>query len=355
MDKSILITGGAGFVGSSLSLKLKESYPQYRVCAFDNLRRRGSELNLDRLKTNGVEFIHGDTRNPEDFGSLPRIDLIIDASAEPSVMAGISGASDYAINSNLVGTINCLNFATRNSSDLIFLSTSRVYPIEKIEQINFVEDETRFSITPDQTIPGISINGISESFPLEGYRSIYGATKLCSELLIEEYNNFYGLKTVANRFGVVTGPWQMGRVDQGVVVYWLAKHFWGGPLSYVGYGGAGKQIRDILHINDLFRLIDFQIHNIDKVNNQVFNVGGGTKTTVSLLELTLLCSKITGNKIPVGSIPETRPADIRIYATDNAKVSKATGWEPTIGIERILDDIYEWIVDHHTKLENILE
>lgn len=355
MTKSILITGGAGFVGSSLAIKLKKNYPQYTIKALDNLKRRGSELNLKRLREAGVEFFHGDIRNPEDFSVVGDVEAIIEASAEPSVLAGIDGAPEYVVNTNLVGTINCLNFAVRRKADFIFLSTSRVYPIEKVEQISYEETETRFSISANQSFEGVTEKGINEKFPLEGYRSIYGATKLSSELLITEYNHFYNLKTVINRCGVLTGEWQMGKVDQGVIVLWMARHFWQQKLGYFGYGGTGKQVRDVLHVNDLYRLIDFQIHNIDKLNNRTFNVGGGTETSVSLCELTEFCRNITGNKIAIDSVSENRQADIRIYITDNSEVTKATNWKPQITVPEILQNIYLWLRENEQSLQYILK
>lgn len=355
MSKSILITGGAGFVGSSLAIQLKNYYPHYQIKALDNLKRRGSELNLNRLRAAGVEFFHGDIRNPEDFSVVGEVDTIIEASAEPSVLAGIDGAPEYVVNTNLVGTVNCLNFAVKQKANFIFLSTSRIYPIEKVEQINYAEQETRFVISAEQDFAGVTKEGINEQFPLDGYRSIYGATKLSSELLIAEYNHFYGLQTVINRCGVLTGEWQMGKVDQGVIVLWMARHFWQQKLGYFGYGGTGKQVRDVLHVNDLYRLIDFQIHNIEKLNNRTFNVGGGTQTSVSLCELTEFCRNITGNEIAIDSVPENRQADIRIYITDNAEVTKATGWEPQITVDEILRNIYSWLKDNEQSLQYILK
>jgi CDP-paratose 2-epimerase len=355
MSKTILITGGAGFVGSSLAIQLKKHYPQYGIVVLDNLKRRGSELNLSRLKESGIEFFHGDIRNPEDFNNLPPIDVIIEASAEPSVLAGLNEPPSYVVNTNLLGTVNCLNFALKNNSDFIFLSTSRVYPIENIERIAFEETDTRFRIAENQILKGVSRDGINEDFPLDGYRSLYGATKLCSELLIQEYNQFYGLKTIVNRCGVLTGAWQMGKIDQGVVVLWLARHFWQQNLGYFGYGGTGKQVRDILHVNDLYRLIDYQLHNIDKLNNQTFNVGGGTMVSVSLCELTEFCRKLTGNKIQIQSVPENRQADIRIYLTDNSKITTATGWTPEIKVQEILEDIYIWLKNNENSLQHILK
>lgn len=353
--KSILITGGAGFVGSSMALQLKAKYPTYEIYVLDNLKRRGSELNIPRLKAANIHFVHGDIRNKEDFDGLPKIDLILEASAEPSVLAGIDSTPDYLINTNLSGTINCLNFATKNKSDFIFLSTSRIYPIETIESINFTEATTRFEIAEKQTIKGFSKNGISEDFPLDNYRSLYGTTKLASELFIQEYKQFFGLKTVINRCGVLTGPWQMGKIDQGVVVLWIAKHFWNQPLSYIGYGGTGKQVRDMLHTDDLFRLIDWQMHHLDEINGEIFNVGGGTEISLSLNEMTTLCEEITGNKIPIKQVPENRTADIRIYITDNSKVTAKTGWKPQISPKQIFSEIYEWIKENEQQLASILK
>ncbi len=352
--KNILITGGAGFVGSSLALAFKKKYPQYELFVLDNLKRRGSELNLPRLKDAGIDFMHGDIRNKEDFDNLPKIDCIIEASAEPSVLAGIDSTPDYLINTNLNGTINCLNFAARNKSDFIFLSTSRIYPIETIEAATYFETATRFELSENQEIKGLSSKGISEQFPLDKYRSLYGTTKLASELFIQEYKQFFGLKTVINRCGVLTGPWQMGKIDQGVMVLWVAKHFWKQQLGYFGYGGKGKQVRDILHVDDLYRLVDWQLHNMDVVNGVIYNAGGGREISISLCELTALCEEITGNKIPINEVPENRVADIRIYITDNSKVTQDTGWKPEISVRQIVQEIYEWIKNNENKLKYII-
>lgn len=355
MQKNVLITGGAGFVGSSMALQLKSKYPAYEIYVLDNLKRRGSELNLSRLKAAGIHFVHGDIRNKEDFDGLTKIDTIIEASAEPSVLAGINSTPDYLINTNLNGTINCLNFAAKNKSDFIFLSTSRIYPIETIEQIHFEETATRFEIAEQQSIKGFSQKGIAEDFPLNNYRSLYGTTKLASELFIQEYQYFFGIKTVVNRCGVLTGPWQMGKIDQGVVVLWMARHFWKQPLSYIGYGGTGKQVRDLLHTDDLFRLIDWQMHHMDAINGETFNVGGGRAISLSLQEMTALCEKISGNKISIQQVPENRAADIRIYITDNSKVTERTGWSPRISAEQIFTEIYDWIKENEEQLAGILK
>jgi CDP-paratose 2-epimerase len=355
MDKKILITGGAGFVGSSLAMSLKRKYPNYTVVAADNLKRRGSELNLPRLKESGIQFIHADIRQRADIESLDAdFTTIIEASAEPSVLAGLNGTPDYLIETNLSGTINCLYFAKRIKADFIFLSTSRVYPIAPLESCAFVEEETRFSYSAGQSLHGVSERGIGENFSLNGARSLYGATKLSSELLIHEFNSFYGLKTVINRCGVLTGPWQMGKVDQGVMVLWVAKHFWKKQLSYIGYGGEGKQVRDLLHVDDLFRLIDIQVHDIAKYNGEVFNVGGGREVSLSLRELTTLSEEVTGNKIHIEKVKENRPADVRMYITDNSKITSLSGWKPEISREQVIRDIFNWLKENERSLKDIL-
>jgi CDP-paratose 2-epimerase len=353
--KSILITGGAGFVGSNLAILLKEKYPDYHLICMDNLKRRGSELNLTRFKEKEIEFIHGDIRYKNDFNQISRsVNCIIDAAAEPSVLAGLDGNTDYLIETNLNGTVNALNFALQQKANFIFLSTSRVYPIKPIENIEVIENSTRFEIADNQKSSGVTKNGITESFSLTGSRSLYGATKLASELIVEEYNAMFGLKTVINRCGVLTGPYQMGKVDQGVVVLWMAKHFWKGSLSYIGYGGTGKQVRDILHIRDLFSLIDLQIHSPEKFNGDIYNVGGSRQVSASLCELTKICEEITGNKIKINAVPETRQADIRLYLSDCSKVNKLVQWQPQISVSEIMQDIFAWIQKNEMQLKPIL-
>lgn len=342
-------------MGSALAIGLKQNYPSYEIFCLDNLKRKGSELNVARLVKQGIDFIHGDIRSKEDFDTLPLVDSIIEASAEPSVLAGLNGSPDYLINTNLFGTVNCLNYAVKCKANFIFLSTSRIYPIKTIETLDFIESETRFELTDNQTIKGVSAKGIAEDFPLDSPRSLYGTTKLASELIIQEYNEFYNLKTVINRCGVLTGPWQMGKVDQGVMVLWIAKHFFEQQLAYIGYGGTGKQTRDILHVADLYRLIDWQLHNIDAVNGEILNAGGGVEVSVSLQELTKICQRVTGKTIPINTIAENRPADIRLYITDNTKVTALTGWKPEIGVEQIVEDITAWLAENREALEPILK
>ncbi|MBF0538207.1 MAG: NAD-dependent epimerase/dehydratase family protein [Nitrospirae bacterium] len=356
MDR-MLITGGCGFVGSALAISFRRNYPQLTVIALDNLRRRGSELSVARLKRWGVEFVHGDIRNTEDINGIGNVDAILECSAEPSVLAGYNSSPEYLVNTNLIGTINCLELARRGAhpTTFIFLSTSRVYPIKTINQLNIEETETRFELSDQQDIPGASRSGLSERFPLEGVRSLYGATKLASELILQEYVDIYGIKGVVNRCGVLTGPWQFGKVDQGVIVHWVARHFWRQRLAYFGFGAQGKQVRDILHVDDLYSLIDTQIRDIDLHVGQTYNVGGGRDISLSLKELTTLCQRFTGNSVEIDAIIQDRVADIPIYLTDHSKVTTATGWHPKRSPEDIVQEIAMWLREYEDTLEGILK
>jgi CDP-paratose 2-epimerase len=351
----ILITGGAGFVGSHLALSFKRENPGSAVVALDNLKRRGSELALRRLAAGGVEFRHGDIRNPEDLADTGNLDLLVECSAEPSVQAGMYGGERYLINTNLIGTVNCLDHARRHDAMVVFLSTSRIYPIAPLRELPLVPTATRFVIPASIIGPGWSARGITETFPLIGSRSLYGATKLCSELIIAEYVALYGLPAVVDRCGVLTGRWQMGKIDQGFVVLWAARHLFGGTLSYNGFGGAGLQVRDVLHVEDLYALICRQIAQIESHSGKTYNVGGGADRSMSLAELTEACARHTDQRLSIKSQPETNPVDIPYYVTDNTAVAAATGWEPRLSVSDILEDIFEWLHEHRDEVEGVLK
>ncbi|PIQ91265.1 MAG: 3-beta hydroxysteroid dehydrogenase [Candidatus Omnitrophica bacterium CG11_big_fil_rev_8_21_14_0_20_41_12] len=342
--KTLLITGGAGFIGSNLGVYFKRKYPKLEVLALDNLIRRGSELNLPRLKENGIKFIRGDVRYPKDLNLKHDIDLILECSAEPSVLAGYENPS-YIIDTNLMGTVNCLELCRKRKAGMIFLSTSRVYPYEKINALKRIETNSRFE-WPD-------FAGIDMDFSLTGPKTLYGATKLASELVLQEYITAYGIKAIVNRCGVVAGPWQFGKVDQGVFTYWMLAHYFKKPLKYIGFGGQGKQVRDLLHVDDLCRLIDLQVNSLSKFSGNTYNVGGGREVSLSLSETTTLCREITGNKIKVGRDLRNRSGDIAIYLTNNKKVTQELKWKPQKSASIILNDIFNWIRSNEAQLKKL--
>lgn len=226
--------------------------------------------------------------------------------------------------------------------------------MKTINALNFTETPTRYELSDEQDVPGASSRGFTEDFPLNGSRTLYGATKLASELVLQEYIEMYGIRGVINRCGLLTGSWQMGKVDQGVVVLWAAKHHYRQPLSYIGFGGKGKQVRDILHVKDLYRLLEIQIDDISEHNGEIYNVGGGLERSASLLELTALCRKYTGNKVPIKSVSEDRAGDIRTYITDNSKITEKTGWKPRVTVDRMIREISNWIKENSELLRPIL-
>lgn len=353
-SRRVLVTGGAGFIGASLAIGLVGRHTDWEVLAFDNLRRRGSELNLPRLREAGVSFHHGDVRDLEDLLAVGDMDALIECSAEPSVMAGVNGSPDYVVQTNLMGAYNCLELARRAGAQFVFLSTSRVYPVSALEGLAYRESDTRLELEDEQPVAGASSLGIAESFPLEGARTLYGATKLSAELLIGEYAASYRLNTVINRCGVIAGPWQMGKVDQGVFTYWMLAHHFRRPLSYIGFGGTGKQVRDLLHVEDLLELIDEQLNDPERWAGATVNVGGGRGCSLSLRETTALCRQITGRTIEVRASAEDRPGDIPIYISDCTRLHKLTSWRARRGPAEILTDIHAWIAEHEVALVQAL-
>jgi CDP-paratose 2-epimerase len=311
-------------------------------------------LALARLRDGGVEFVHGDVRLPSDLNDVGPFDVLLECSAEPSVQAGYAGSPSYVLDTNLQGTIHCLEAARTHRADVIFLSTSRVYPITTLRGLPLAREGDRLDLPVDASGSGWSRRGITSDFPLAGHRSMYGATKLASELLVEEYRAMYGLRAIVNRCGVISGPWQMGKVDQGFVVLWAARHLFGGRLTYNGFGGQGLQVRDVLHIEDLWELILQQMRDISACDGQVFNVGGGRERSVSLLELTRLCRERTGRHIEIADHPETNPADVPYYVTDNTQITAASGWTPRLSVDTLLDDVFSWLKRERAFLEPIL-
>lgn len=352
----ILITGGCGFVGSQLALHLCER--GHRVIAMDNLVRRGSEANIECLQKHGVEFVHGDVRNSEDFTNLPPgIEFVCDASAQPSVVAGYANPI-FDITNNAVGVIRVLEYVRERCCPLLFCSTNRVYSADRINALPRRECATRLEwdvstwhkLPPEERPRGFDPHhGISEEFSMDGgQHSIYGLSKLMADVACQEYAQAYELPIVVNRFGVISGSGQFGKRDQGWFVWWAIAHWFGLPLKYIGW--KGKQVRDILFVEDVCRLVDFQMGQISKFRGEVFNAGGGAANTLSLLEATQLFSKATGRALDISEEDAPRKADLALYATDNRKVEHILGWKPQVTLDEGVQRILGWIRKNEGEL-----
>jgi len=339
----ILITGAAGFVGYQIARYCKEYYANATLIGIDNLSRRGSEHNVPLLKELGCSFFHGDIRNKEDVDDLPKADWVIDCAANPSVLAGLKGSSFGLINNNLIGTIYLLEKCKRDNAGFIMLSTSRVYSIDELNKIPLVEAEYSFVIQKNGIYQqGISELGIAESFSTAAPVSLYGSTKLASEVLALEYHYTFGFPVWINRCGVIAGPGQFGKIDQGIFSFWIYQYLLDRPLSYIGFGGSGKQARDFFHPRDLFSMIRMQIDQPDKKASRLINLGGGVNNTYSLAQLDAFCKYHFGNAKTINSIAENRSFDIPLYISDYSLATNEWGWKPATKGEAILKEIIDY-------------
>jgi CDP-paratose 2-epimerase len=338
MNKKILITGGCGFIGTNLALFLSKK--NYSIFTLDNFSRNGSKHNLSLLKKNKIKNYKIDIAKSKKFSNLPRFDFIIDCCAEASVEISKKDIT-RVVDTNLIGTINILNKARKDKSNLIFLSSSRVNSISAINKI--VKEKILLKKPKISTL-------IDENFDTKSPKSIYGLTKHASEMFIEEFSYTFNLRYIINRFGVISGPLQFGKEDQGFVSLWIWCHLRQLNLKYIGYGGYGNQVRDILHVDDLCTIIELQLKNIKSINNEIFTIGGSVKNAISLKDLTALCQKITKNKIKFKSVKKTSQYDIPYFVTSNKKILKFYKWKPKKNVIEIIHDTYKWM----TKNKSII-
>lgn len=354
----ILIFGGCGFVGSNLALHFVKK--NNTVIVFDNLVRRGSEYNMKLLRQNGVQFIHGDIRNKEDFSSIPNwVDIILECSAQPSAVDGYKNPY-FDFSNNTLGLFNVLEYTRKNKCSLIFWATNKCYSgdkINNIQGIKYIEKETRYDwyVNNDYIVDPAGFkpyHGFTSDFTIDGgQHSIYGMSKAMSDLACQEYANAFDLNIVTNRFSCLAGPMQWGKCAQGWVAWWAIAAKYNLPVVYIGW--KGKQVRDVLFADDICNLIDLEINNIEKIKGRVFNIGGGMDNTLSLIEATNLMEKKFNVKMNTEYIPEPRKADHIIYITDNRPVTNAIGWKPKIGIEEGYDQIIEWVNNNDNILKEL--
>lgn len=339
----ILISGICGFVGSTLARALAEADAGYELFGFDNFIRPGSETNRAELKRRGVKLFHGDLRSASDLETLPAVDWVIDAAANPSVLAGVDGrtSSRQLVEHNLGGTVNMLEFCKQRRAGFILLSTSRVYSIPPLAQLPIVAENNAFRPAPHAAAlpPGISAAGVDETFSTGAPISLYGATKLASEALALEYGETFGLPVFVNRCGVLAGAGQFGRPDQGIFAYWLNSWLRQRPLKYIGFGGHGHQVRDCLHPRDLVPALvqQFAAPKLPAAD-RIANFSGGAASAMSLRQLSDWCAANLGpHTVGVDATP--RPFDIPWIVLDSAKASRLWSWRPATPTTAVLAEI----------------
>ena len=341
----ILITGGAGFVGGNLATKFADEGNE--VLCLDNLSRRGSENNLTRfLNYPRIKFVHGDIRNSEDLDRVSfNPDVVLECSAQTTAIDGYDHPI-YDYTNNTHGVINVLEFCRKKNAGLIFWSSNKAYSGDLCNSIPVTETDTRLVWTPpdDFSLQGWSQKGFNEKMDLNGgNHTIYGVTKNAADLICQEWSSAFDIPVIVNRFSCLYGPNQFGKVSQGWIVWFMLAKKFGIPLSYYGFGG--KQVRDYLHIDDLFRLIYTQCLTIDNHTGSYYNVGGGVNNTTSVLELSNLLdeSGFFADDVADVAHAKERKADQQIYISDISKVSNDFMWKPEVKLDNALKKIIIWI------------
>jgi CDP-paratose 2-epimerase len=333
----VLITGGAGFIGTNLTHRLLGLGVRVRV--FDNLSREGSEENLKWLQRTwgrgAFEFVRGDVRDSRDVVSaVAGVDQIFHFAAQVAVTTSVTDpATDFAINAG--GTLNVLNAARRlnRKPGVVYTSTNKVYGA--LEDIPLVRNGTRYH--PQNARHA---NGVNESRGLD-FHSPYGCSKGAADQYVRDFARIYGLPTVVFRMSCIYGAHQNGTEDQGWVAHFVARTLRNQPLFIYG---DGCQVRDLLFVEDLVEAFLLVCDHLPDVAGRVFNVGGGPRNSISLIELTQVLERIHGRAARL-HFKDWRPGDQRYYVSDSRALRSATGWKPRVGVEHGVTRLYEWLAD----------
>lgn len=337
MESKILITGGCGFIGSNLANYLLQSQKHEKVTVLDNLLRKGAQKNLDWLQQkykNRLEFVYGDVRDYDLVRkTVKNKEIIYHLAAQVAVTTSVSNPrEDFEINT--LGTLNILEAArhSENNPIIIFASTNKVYGEMKDIPVEDTGNRYAFKNLPD---------GISEERCLD-FHSPYGCSKGAADQYVRDYSRIYGLRTVVFRMSCIYGTRQFGNEDQGWVAHFVISAVLKRPITIYG---DGKQVRDVLFVDDLINGYQLAIERIDSVKGEIFNIGGGPEQTLSLLELIDWLEKKTGRSIEY-KFSAWRPGDQEVYISNITKAKKLLGWRPTITVSEGVERLYQWVVDN---------
>lgn len=335
MKGTVLVTGGAGFIGSNLVADLARRGE--RVIVYDNLSRRGTEKNLAWLRETCGERVQCVRADVRDMDSLRKTvapcGVIYHLAAQVAVTTSVAEPrEDFEVNA--LGTFNLLEAARLGGRKpiIVLTSTNKVYG--GMEELRVKEGKKRYAFA-------VKTRGVAEERPLD-FHSPYGCSKGAADQYTRDYARIYGMPTVVFRMSCIYGPRQFGNEDQGWVAHFLIAGMKERPLTVYG---NGKQVRDILYVDDLVRAFRIAVDRIGRSEGRVYNIGGGDKNTLSLLELLEMMREKYGYS-GKPSFAGWRPGDQPIYVSDIRKAKKELGWEPRVGKDRGIDALHSWIEAH---------
>lgn len=336
-----LITGGAGFIGSNYVHRLLKRGEQ--VTVYDNLSRKGADANLKWLQEtfgqDGFTFVHGDVRNAALVTAMALdVDVIVHLAAQVAVTTSVERPRED-IEINTMGTFNVLEAARLSPSRpmVLYASTNKVYG--SMEGLIIEETDTRYAY---RDYP----YGIPESYPID-FHSPYGCSKGAGDQYVRDFARIYGMPTVVFRQSCIYGPRQFGVEDQGWVAWFLIAAQLGKPITIYG---NGKQVRDLLYVEDLLNAYDAAVTNINQISGQIYNLGGGAENQIAIWEeFAPLLEALRGRPVPVKR-GAWRPGDQRIFVADIRKAERDLGWRPEIDVETGIGKLYRWVAEHEDLL-----
>lgn len=342
MSKRILITGGAGFIGVNAARRFHRD--GWEVLVFDDFSRRGTDLNAERLTSDckdRLTIVHGDVRNAGDVQPMFRqsVDAVLHLAAQVAVTTSVTDpATDFSINA--VGTFTLLE-AIRSSGQkpvTLFASTNKVYG--SLDGVPVKEENDRYAFT-DRA-------GVTEDQPLD-FHSPYGCSKGAADQYVHDYARIYGIPTIVFRQSCIYGPHQMGIEDQGWVAWFMIAALLKRPMTIYG---TGKQVRDLLYIDDLTNAFASALERSPATAGRVYNIGGGPTNTLSLVEFLAILREDFGLDVnPLRA--DERPGDQPIFISDNTRAANDFGWKPAMNVRDGIASLHAWLTKELPSIEKL--